>query len=79
MTLLANFFCKLLYVCSRTLRFAGVCFLRVSYFQRRSHGVRGQRGPFHTLMLGTDWEICWDHRQITVPLCLSFPICKMGE
>lgn len=35
-TLLAEFFCKLLYVCPRLLRFAGVYFVQVSAFQKRS-------------------------------------------
>lgn len=33
----------------------------------------------HTLVVDTDSEICWDQWQITLSLCLSFPVCKIGE
>lgn len=68
MTLLAEFFCKLLYICSQLLRFAGVCFMHVSFFQKRSsQGVRDQREILHTIMVDTDLEVCWDQWQIALP------------
>lgn len=30
-------------------------------------------------MVGPDFQLCWDYWLVTSPLCLSFPICKMGE